>query len=288
MRVQVSTTEARSILTRCSGYLKTVSSHSLQPYVGCSFGQSLCGVGCYVQHNVFVTKGKQWGGFVVAKLNAAALYAAHADKERRWTHGAGNRFCVFMSSATDPFLPHEQQFRITDGVLKAMLDNPPDVLIVQTHTHLVERYRVLLSQLNSCCSLRVHISVESDRDRFAGLPAPASSVAARFEAAQALKSSGIHSVITVAPLLPVVDPHAFFQRIEECANTVVIDHFIDGDGSKGGARTLKTKLPAMIGAIDENALSLDYRDAMVAIARRIMPGRVGVGVDGFAGRLLAT
>ena len=286
MRVRIDTTEARSILTRTSGYLKTVSSHSLQPYTGCSFGQSLCGVGCYVQHNVFVTKGEAWGGFLIAKLNAADLYAAHADRERRWAHARGNTFSVFMSSATDPFVPHEQRFGISEAVLHAMLANPPDALIIQTHTHLVERHRALLLQLNRRCSLRVHISVESDREKLDGLPAPASPVQARLRAALGFKKAGIRSVITVAPLLPVEQPRVFFQQIAECADAVVIDHFIEGDGSKGGARTFKTKLPKTIALIDKNALALNYRDAMVDVAKAVMPGRVGVGIDGFAGRLL--
>jgi hypothetical protein len=57
-------TTVRSILTRTSGYLTTVSSHSLQPYRGCTFGNALCGVGCYVQHNPWVTKGRSWGSFL--------------------------------------------------------------------------------------------------------------------------------------------------------------------------------------------------------------------------------
>ena len=177
-------------------------------------------------------------------------------------------------------------FGITEGVLKAMLVSPPDVLIVQTHTHLVERYRELMIRLNRRCSLRVHISVESDRDKIDGLPPPASSVETRLTAAQGLKDDGIRTVITVAPLLPVADPLLFFQRIDECADAAVIDHFIGGDGSKRGARTLKTNLPDVIGSIDKKALSLTYRDQMVAVARSVMPGRVGVGIDGFAGRLL--
>jgi len=47
----VSEVEVGRILTRASGYLRDVCSHSLQPYRGCSFGRSLCGVGCYVRHN---------------------------------------------------------------------------------------------------------------------------------------------------------------------------------------------------------------------------------------------
>jgi hypothetical protein len=40
-------------------------------------------------------------------------------------------------------------------------------------------------------------------------------------------------------------------------------------------------------AVDPACLTIAYRDAMVAKALERMPGRVGVGIDGFAGRLLA-
>ena len=41
--MEITTARVKSVLTRTSGYLKTVCSHSLQPYRGCSFGRSLCG-----------------------------------------------------------------------------------------------------------------------------------------------------------------------------------------------------------------------------------------------------
>ena len=44
------------VLIRTTGYVKTVSSHSLQPYRGCTYGNSLCGVEAYVQHNGHVLR----------------------------------------------------------------------------------------------------------------------------------------------------------------------------------------------------------------------------------------
>lgn len=287
MSLTVTTASVRSILTRSSGYLETVCSHSLQPYRGCSFGKSLCGVGCYVRHNPFVTRGAEWGGFLEVRENAASAYLAQVERERRWARSTRGRFSVFMSSATDPFVPHERRFGITRAVIRAMLEKPPDTLIVQTHTHLVTRYLDILRELAKACSLRIHISVESDRERLPDLPPPASSVAKRLEAAATLRSAGIYVVVTVAPLLPIRNPEGFFSRISDCADAVVIDHFIAGDGSPDGARTLRTGLPEAMAKVDPSSLDLEYRDAMVAIALERMPGRVGVGVDGFAGRLLA-
>ncbi|MCH2665099.1 hypothetical protein MK139_12250 [bacterium] len=53
--MNVTVVDIQNVLTRTTGFLKTVTSHSLQPYRGCSFGRSLCGGGGYVQHNYWVT-----------------------------------------------------------------------------------------------------------------------------------------------------------------------------------------------------------------------------------------
>jgi hypothetical protein len=71
MSVDITETTVKNILTRTSGYLRTVTSHSLQPYRGRTFGNSLCGVGCYVQHNGHVLQGRPWGGFLEVRTNAA-------------------------------------------------------------------------------------------------------------------------------------------------------------------------------------------------------------------------
>jgi hypothetical protein len=191
-----------------------------------------------------------------------------------------------MSSATDPFLPHEKRFSISQSVLRVMVENPPDELIIQTHSHRASEFVEIFRALSAHCRLRVHISIESDRDRLPGLPPPASSVAKRFAAAAKLRDAGIHVVITVAPLLPIADPDAFFGRIRACADAVVIDHFIGGDGSPDGSRTRRTRLPNAMAAVDPASVGIPYRDFMVEKAVEQMPGRVGVGIDGFAGRLL--
>jgi DNA repair photolyase len=286
MAVTITEATVHSILTRTTGFLKSVASHSLQPYRGCTFGNALCGVGCYVQHNGFLTRGAGWGGFLEARTNAAAIYGRQHRTERDWARRSRGRFTIFMSSSTDPFVPQEDQFRITCTIMEAMVAHPPDALIVQTHTHRVTRYMDIYRRLALVCDLRFHISIESDRDRLPGLPPPASSVARRLAAATELKRSGLRVVVTVSPLLPIADPAAFFSRIAASADAVVIDHFIEGDGTRDGSRTTKTPLPAAMAAIDPASVALPYRERMVAIAQHIMPGRVGVSIDGFAGRLL--
>jgi len=281
----VSEVQVQNVLTRTTGFLKTVTSHSLQPYRGCSFGNALCGVGCYVQHSYWVTKGRDWGSFLEVRTNAADAYRVKVDSERRWPRKTTGSFGVFMSSSTDPFVPQETKYGVSQSVLEAMVESSPDVLVVQTHSHTVERYLPVLKELDGRCELRVHVSIETDLESVPELPRHASSVRDRFRAVALLRDAGIRVVVTVAPLLPIEDPERFFSRISDSVSTVVIDHFVEGDGSKDGNRTLRTPLPDAMRGLDPDSLGLAYRDQIVAVAERCMPGRVGVSIDGFAGRM---
>ena len=284
--VEISETSIKNILTRTTGYLRTVTSHSLQPYRGCTFGNALCGVGCYVQHNGHVLRGRRWGGFLEVRTNAAASYRQNFERERRWARRGGGIFSIFCSSSTDPFVPQEPKFGITRSVLEAMCEAPPDELVIQTHTHRVVRELGTLVELAKRCDLRVHVSIETDRESIPGLPPHASPVARRFEACSSLRQAGLRTVVTISPLLPIRAPREFLGRIAEVADAVVIDHYIGGDGSPDGSRTTRTGLAAAMKSIDDDSTSLTYRDRIVEIAHDVMPGRVGVSIDGFAGRYL--
>ncbi len=274
-----------SILTRTSGYLAEVTSHSLQPYRGCGLGKSLCGVGCYVQHNRLLIGNETWGEFVQPKLNATDLYRKQFKTEQSYARRKLGQFSVFMSSSTEPFQPAEQKYRITRSILQEMLINPPDKLILQTHSHLVADEIDLLCQLKSRCDLRVHISIESDHDTLPGLPKPGSTVQKRLAAGRALKDKAVHTVVTIAPLLPIQNPHNFLKNLSDCFDAVVIDHYIEGDGSSDGSRTRRTKLPVIMSQVNPLSVSLEYRDQIVEIARRYF-AKVGVGSRGFAGHHL--
>ncbi len=239
-----------------------------------------------MRHNIYITRGREWGSFVEARTNAAEVYLQQYERELAWARRRRGRFGIFMSSSTEPFQPAERKYRVTRGVLEAMVDRPPDFLIVQTHCPQVCDYLDLYPKLAERTELRFHISIESDRDQIEGLPRPASTVARRMEAAGKLRAAGLRTVVTVSPLLPIAEPARFFERLAEVADAVVIDHFIGGDGSASGARTMRTPLPGAMAAVDAGSVSLEYREKMVEIARRQFPGRVGVNIEGFGGRFL--
>jgi DNA repair photolyase len=116
-RLKLSVIQVGQILTRTSGFLHEVCSHSLQPYRGCALGNNLCGVGCYVRHNFYVTRGEPWGSFVEARTNAAEVYRRQYEREKKWAINARGRFGIFLSSSTEPFQPMEFKHRVTRVVL---------------------------------------------------------------------------------------------------------------------------------------------------------------------------
>ena len=104
------------------------------------------------------------------------------------------------------------------------------------------------------------------------------------DAARRLREAGLRVIVTVSPLLPIQRPEDFFGRLREVADAVVIDHFIGGDGSADGSRTRRTSLPQAMEAAEPSSATLEYREKIVRIARDYFPGKVGVNIDGFAGR----
>jgi hypothetical protein len=78
------------------------------------------------------------------------------------------------------------------------------------------------------------------------------------------------------------NPHRFFNRLSRTGiEAVFIDHFIQGDGTPDGSRTLKTRLPAVMAGVEPASIKLSYRDAVAEIARKYLP--VGISSAGFAG-----
>ncbi len=273
----------RSILTRATGYLNSISSHSLNPYVGCGFGKSACGVGCYVQSNNWITKGRPWGEFVEVKVNAREVYLKTYNKERCWARKQKGKFSVFLSSSTDPWQPIEKKYRITRGILKAFQQRPPDKLVLQTHGTGILDDLELIYTLNKKCDLNLHLSIEGDINRLPGLPPPPSSIEDRLDVLKKFIKAKIKTVVCLSPLFPLKEPEKFFSRLARMGtDALIVDHFILGDGTKNGGRTLKTELPKAMAQILPESLTLDYRNSIIDIAKKYLP--VGISADGFSGK----
>jgi len=285
----------KGIVNKTGGFLGGFT-HSINPYHGCSYGKTLCGVPDYAPE---IVKGfgesREWGSYLDVKVNAPERYAADHDRIKS---GMGRPMRIYMSSVTDPYVPQERRFRITRGILEAMAERPPDLLALQTHTPNVLWDEDLLVDLSRRFPLSVQISVETDRESMGDpFPPHAYPVAERVAALRKLRERGVESVAVVSPLWPIDDIEAFARRLEEAAAFVILDHFLVGDGSKDGSRTRKRL--AMAGASFPDLLiraGFEEWTRIEALERvretfvRVLgAGRVGVSKEGFtraASRLL--
>ncbi|BCJ87580.1 SPL family radical SAM protein [Effusibacillus dendaii] len=212
------------VLTPASGYL-TEYSHTLNPYVGCTFACSYC----YVRRMpVALFRGSPWGSWVDVKQNAAD----HLRTELKRANQKGP-VTIFLSSSTDPYQPVEYREKITRSFLEVLAENPPAFLFVQTRSPLVVRDIDLFCQLKN--RIRISLTIETDRDDVRRAFAPLSpSIPARLSALKRLTAAGVPTQAAVSPLLPCTP--AFPKTLSAVTSRVCIDDFFRGDGS-GGKRT---------------------------------------------------
>ncbi len=272
----------RSVLTPTGGYLAAGYTHTVNLYQGCSFAGSLCGTFCYAQHNPWITRGRPWGLYG-AKRDVQAAYRRDYDRLKRPARGAPRPLRVYMSSSTDPYLPQERRLGLTRALLREMIDRPPDVLVIQSHTTLVERDLDLVRQVAARGEVWVSLTVETDRDRLPGFPPHASPPARRLATLRRFRDEGLRTQAAVSPLLPLADAAGFARRLGEACERVILDHYLVGDGSPGGLRTRRTNLVALLeraGFADWTRLDKlwEVRDVFVGV---LGPERVLVSREGF-------
>lgn len=226
------------VLHKASGFMYAFT-HTLNPYMGCAFGENGCGVYCYVAElPIGLYAGKRWGTWVKAKVNAAESLRRNLSAIRE---PSGVR--VFMSSATDPYQPAEARLRITRSVLEVFAECPVGLLVVQTRSPLVEHDFDILERLPFAW-LSMTLETDDDSVRRALTPA-CPSVQRRLSTMRRAKELGIKVQATVSPMLPA-NIDRFAALLGENADRVVVDTFF-GDGMNGG-RTGRRPLPSVFRA----------------------------------------
>lgn len=263
----------RSVLTPTGGFIDGFS-HSLNPYMGCAFGDGGCGAYCYVAESpIGLYAGIPWGSWVEVKSNADLVL------RRELTRIADTRDVrVFMSSATDPYQPRERQAGVTRRILEVFRDQPIGLLVVQTRSPIVERD---LDLLGSMPFAWLSMTVETDDDEVRrSLTPTCPSIDRRFATLRAARAAGVRVQVTVSPALPH-NRDRFLDRLVEVADRVVVDTLC-GDGSSGKRSARRPIVPrlASMGVKDWR----DEADARVLYERlreRLGDDRVGWSQEGF-------
>lgn len=230
--------KSRSVLTPARGFLHAYT-HTLNPYMGCAFGDGGCGVYCYVAESPLgLYADRPWGQWLKAKSNAAAALRSDLCQMAE-----ASAIRVFMSSATDPYQPAEAQLRITRSVLEVFRERPPGLLVVQTRSPLVGRDFDLLREIPSAW-LSMTVETNDDDVRRALTPT-CPSIQRRLEVMRLARSLGVKVQAAISPTLPH-DVEKFVELLDAAADRVIVDTFY-GDGSNG-KRTARRPLP---GRFDE-------------------------------------
>jgi DNA repair photolyase len=224
-----SATPATRALTPTGGFLGGFG-YSLNPYVGCAFGDRGGCPFCYVRAlPVARARPGPWGSWVIAKANLLELLA----RELRGLEESGKleRAAVFMSSATDPYQGIERRMRLTRGALELFVRYPPRRLLLQTRSPMIERDLDLLLRLGP--HVIASITVETDDEQVRRALTPTSpSIARRLAVARRLRAAGVFVQLAVAPMMPN-DPERLAELAEGAADRVVVDTYFDGDGALG-------------------------------------------------------
>jgi DNA repair photolyase len=273
----------KNILTKTGGFLGAGFTHTINIAEGCPYAGSICGIYCYARHNAWITKGRPWGlyGF---KENAREPYRRQYDALKRPRRGDPKPLRIFMCSSTDPYPPQKEGREVTRSLLEEMRDRPPDALVLQTRGPFVVDDLDLIAELSSHFELWVSITVETDRER---LPAPfpnhATPIKKRIAALKAFRERGVLTQATVSPLLPLVDPERFAEKLGKVSDRIILDHYLLGDGSPGGLRTKRTDFPERLEAsgFGEWKELEKFWEVKATFDRVLGPERVLVSADGF-------
>jgi DNA repair photolyase len=220
---------ATRALTPTGGFLKGFA-FSLNPYVGCAFGDAGGCPFCYVRTLVIAHAGKgPWGSWVIAKENLTELLEHELETLER--QGKLARTTIFMSSATDPYQGIERRMRLTRGALEAFARRSPRRVLLQTRSPLVERDIDILRGLDKHAIVSITLETDDESVRRALTPT-SPSVARRLETARKLREAGVFVQLAIAPMMPN-HPVRFAELADAVADRVIVDTYFAGDGACG-------------------------------------------------------
>jgi DNA repair photolyase len=205
---------AQSILSTTSGFIAEAGfTHSLTPARNCTFGCTYCYVPTLkIYGGLKPEDWKRWGQFTTFKANGPELL-------RRELRAAQSIYC---SPLVDPYQPAEAEAEMMPQILDALIASPPRVFAVQTRGPLVLRDLDRLRELAARTTVRVSVSITTNRDEVRRLYEPlCAPIEERLAVVRALRRAGIETYATLAPLLPC-DPEALARSAIEASGRDLI------------------------------------------------------------------
>jgi DNA repair photolyase len=185
----------RSVLNRESSG-RMPFAWTINPYRGCEVGCKYC-YARYTHEFMELRDGRDFERKIFAKVSAPDVFrrelAAHRDRG----------LPIALGTATDPYQPAEQRFRITRRMLEAIARFDGLDFSITTKGTLILRDLDLLREISRRNRFHAHITVTTTNARLARLLEPkAPPPAKRLDAIRRLVRAGLCAGLNAAPILP--------------------------------------------------------------------------------------
>ena len=184
----------RSILNRCNSP-RVPFGWTINPYRGCEFGCKYC----YARytHEYMELDGGNFERKIYVKGNAGALIERDLRDKKIWGEH------IAIGTATDPYQPAEQEYRVTRSILKQMAAREGLSVSITTKSNRVVGDIELLKQISERSSLSINLSVTTVNARLARLLEPrAPRPDLRLDAVRRLRDAGIDAGVLAMPVVP--------------------------------------------------------------------------------------
>ena len=150
---------------------------------------------------------------------------------------------IYVGSVTDPYQLVEAKTQLTRSLLQYMSHlQPQPRLVIQTRSPLITRDIDVLRKFQW---LRAGVSVTTDSEFVRKRFEPACpSIDRRLQTLKELKEAGIKTAACISPMLPILDPAAFADRLREVrADVYVTQPFKESRGPfAAGTRRMALEL----------------------------------------------
>lgn len=198
--------QAKTILNKSKKRDKWfLDDYTINPYSGCSFNCLFC----YI-------RGSKYGIHMDKSLNIKTNAVELLDKKLSALAKKGRYGIIVMSSATDPYVQIEKDYKLTRKILETILKHRFPLHVI-TRSNLVTRDFDLLSKINESAIMPENLegklnhrafitfSFSTLDDNIARIFEPgATSPSQRLETVKLTLDAGFHSGISLMPLLPYI------------------------------------------------------------------------------------
>lgn len=184
----------------------------INPYVGCSNACKYC-YACFMKR--FTGHSEPWGTFIDIK---------HCDKKINLKKLKDKS--VFLSSVTDCYNLFEEKYRITQSILKQIVDAECE-LSISTKSSLILRDIKLLKKFNN---LKIAMSINTLDEDFKNDMDNASSIEDRLKTLKTLHENGIYTVLFMSPIFPEITD---FKAIIEKSSSFIDEYWFENLNLRG-------------------------------------------------------